>query len=213
MNAFPVVLIWTTNMPHFKWETQMGNECYCGNHYGIYGPSTQCTMTCEGKECGGFGANSVYRTFAVPNQPSMWISDARYCGCWMDGHSESLRVLQHYVGGGFTDQGCVRTCHKRGYNYAGIQEDGPGLGGACYCDSELRRRSRLATTCTCGDVFGNGGDPECTTSCNVDSPSHICWNDQNPCHWCGGQENGLFALNPWVPCHPGVETSPPLSLR
>ena len=41
---------------------QYGKECRCGNSYGSYGPSTNCTMTCSDGEtgCGGYYANSVY---------------------------------------------------------------------------------------------------------------------------------------------------------
>lgn len=179
----------------------MGNECFCSNNYGIYGESTECTMTCDGRPCGGFGANSVYRTYSTSTSSSMSMSDASYCGCWQDRDvSTPYRALGNYMGGGYTDQGCIRTCEHRGFALAGIQEDGPGLGGACYCDNELARGSTVMTTCTTGDVTGNGGDPQGLASCDVHSPSKICWNDANPCHWCGNLANGLFATNPGVVC-------------
>jgi alpha-L-fucosidase 2 len=43
--------------------TQNGNECRCGNDYGLYGSSSSCTVTCEDNDseiCGGSWANSIY---------------------------------------------------------------------------------------------------------------------------------------------------------
>ena len=47
-----------------------GSGCFCGDAYGKYGPSTNCTRVCgdpEGRTgnplaaCGGVGCNSIYR--------------------------------------------------------------------------------------------------------------------------------------------------------
>lgn len=41
-----------------------GQWCFCGNSYGRYGTSSNCTTSCAGdrtQKCGGYGANSVYR--------------------------------------------------------------------------------------------------------------------------------------------------------
>ncbi|NPV04172.1 MAG: hypothetical protein HPY67_05500 [Syntrophaceae bacterium] len=43
--------------------TQYGQQCFCGNTYGKYGPATNCDMKCAGNPaeiCGGNFANSVY---------------------------------------------------------------------------------------------------------------------------------------------------------
>lgn len=43
--------------------TQYGQQCFCGNTYGKYGPATNCDMKCAGNPaeiCGGSFANSVY---------------------------------------------------------------------------------------------------------------------------------------------------------
>ena len=43
--------------------TQYGQQCFCGNSYGKYGPATNCDMKCAGNSaemCGGNFANSVY---------------------------------------------------------------------------------------------------------------------------------------------------------
>ena len=45
---------------------QYSKECFCGNNYGIYGVATNCNYLCSGNEnliCGGFWANSIYRTY------------------------------------------------------------------------------------------------------------------------------------------------------
>ena len=45
--------------------TQAANQCFCGDTYGSYGPSTSCNLACGGnasETCGGYYANSVYRT-------------------------------------------------------------------------------------------------------------------------------------------------------
>ncbi len=44
--------------------TQYGSHCFCGNSYGKYGVSNDCTEPCAGNRgqiCGGWWANSVYR--------------------------------------------------------------------------------------------------------------------------------------------------------
>jgi hypothetical protein len=44
---------------------QDGNQCYCGNSYGAFGPSKACSSPCPGNDaeiCGGPYANSIYRT-------------------------------------------------------------------------------------------------------------------------------------------------------
>lgn len=44
---------------------QYGESCLCGNAYGKYGPATNCDYACTGDPaaiCGGYSANSVYRT-------------------------------------------------------------------------------------------------------------------------------------------------------
>ncbi len=50
----------------FKYASvQYSSQCFCGNSYGKYGPANNCDMKCSGdpsKICGGFWANSVYRT-------------------------------------------------------------------------------------------------------------------------------------------------------
>ncbi|HQL89204.1 MAG TPA: WSC domain-containing protein [Syntrophales bacterium] len=43
--------------------TQYGQQCFCGNSYGKYGPANNCNMKCAGnaaETCGGTWANSVY---------------------------------------------------------------------------------------------------------------------------------------------------------
>ena len=44
---------------------QYGESCLCGNSYGRYGPADNCNYPCSGDAasiCGGYNANSVYRT-------------------------------------------------------------------------------------------------------------------------------------------------------
>lgn len=44
---------------------QDSTQCFCGNSYGAYGPSSSCSVTCPGSSvetCGGSWANSVYAT-------------------------------------------------------------------------------------------------------------------------------------------------------
>jgi hypothetical protein len=44
--------------------TQIGYQCFCGNHYGGKGKADNCNVPCAGKhdeKCGGWWANSVYR--------------------------------------------------------------------------------------------------------------------------------------------------------
>ena len=44
--------------------TENGNQCFCGNAFGKYGASTDCTKPCVGRPdetCGGFWAHSVYQ--------------------------------------------------------------------------------------------------------------------------------------------------------
>jgi len=44
---------------------QWSIQCFCGNEYGKYGTADNCSMRCSGNPnqiCGGFWANSVYRT-------------------------------------------------------------------------------------------------------------------------------------------------------
>jgi hypothetical protein len=44
---------------------QAANQCFCGDTYGNYGPATNCNLACGGnasETCGGYYANSVYRT-------------------------------------------------------------------------------------------------------------------------------------------------------
>jgi hypothetical protein len=46
---------------------QAGGQCFCGETYGGYGPSNNCTSPCTGaasEVCGGGYANSVYRTWS-----------------------------------------------------------------------------------------------------------------------------------------------------
>lgn len=43
--------------------TQFGQQCFCGNSYGKYGPAKNCDTKCTGNAaeiCGGTWANSVY---------------------------------------------------------------------------------------------------------------------------------------------------------
>ncbi|WP_456324772.1 PAN domain-containing protein [Desulfonauticus submarinus] len=51
---------------NFKYASvQYSTQCFCGNSYGKYGPANNCNMKCSGdsdKICGGFWANSVYKT-------------------------------------------------------------------------------------------------------------------------------------------------------
>ena len=46
---------------------QYADQCFCGNSYGKYGPSTSCDMQCTGDQrpdtfCGGSWANTVIAT-------------------------------------------------------------------------------------------------------------------------------------------------------
>lgn len=47
-----------------------GSGCFCGQAYGKYGSSTNCTMPCAGnldEVCGGPGANSIYKSTSEQN--------------------------------------------------------------------------------------------------------------------------------------------------
>jgi len=54
---------------NFKYASvQYSTQCFCGNSYGKYGPANNCNMKCSGdptKICGGFWANSVYKTYSA----------------------------------------------------------------------------------------------------------------------------------------------------
>ena len=52
---------------------QDGADCFCGNSFGRYGPSSKCSRPCPGapqETCGGLQANTIYDTkITVPGPP------------------------------------------------------------------------------------------------------------------------------------------------
>ncbi len=45
----------------------MGQECHCGDLYGLYGSAENCDVPCtggaKGEICGGLYANSIYQVY------------------------------------------------------------------------------------------------------------------------------------------------------
>ena len=66
------------NVQGFKYAgLQDGNQCFCGNSFGSYGVSNECSSTCSGDPtslCGGSWANSVYAT----GGPGIALTTATY---------------------------------------------------------------------------------------------------------------------------------------
>ena len=46
---------------------QYGQECHCGDFFGLYGEADNCDMPCaggvDGEVCGGLYANSIYQVY------------------------------------------------------------------------------------------------------------------------------------------------------
>ena len=104
--------------------TQNGNECYCGNGYGGYGPTDGCNTACTGapsQTCGGPYANSVYVAIGSAPPPPVYV------GCYGDGTPRDLPEMEYSNSFGTTET-CVAACTYHGYLFAGAQ-----YGGQCFC--------------------------------------------------------------------------------
>jgi hypothetical protein len=58
-------MAWCAGQGYEYAGVQYGSQCFCGDSFGTYGPSSACTMPCSGNSnetCGGVWANSVYKT-------------------------------------------------------------------------------------------------------------------------------------------------------
>ncbi|CAH1779946.1 unnamed protein product [Owenia fusiformis] len=69
---------------------QNGKNCYCGNSYGRYGPSTKCNKKCPGEpeaNCGGVNVNFVYGT-------GISSEDERCMPGWVDYEDTCYSVMQ-----------------------------------------------------------------------------------------------------------------------
>jgi hypothetical protein len=59
--------------------TQYSRQCFCGDSYGAYGPSSSCLDLCTGDQeeiCGGVAANNIYRTSVTNAGKDAGPSDA-----------------------------------------------------------------------------------------------------------------------------------------
>jgi hypothetical protein len=81
---------------------QYGHQCFCGNGYGTYGTSTNCSMLCAGNAaeiCGGNWANSIYPASATPAPPpatstctpTSCAAQGKNCGSLSDGCGGTLQ--------------------------------------------------------------------------------------------------------------------------
>jgi hypothetical protein len=121
--------------------TEDGNSCFCGNSYGRYGTSKNCTVPCSGNStetCGGGWANSVFATGA---------SGHVAFGCFADRADRDLPYLAG-TSNTMTNESCVASCVKTGYKYAGVQ---------------------AGIYCFCGNAYGRYGTSSCAAPCPGDA--------------------------------------------
>nr|XP_036576515.1 CFEM domain-containing protein [Colletotrichum truncatum]KAF6783272.1 CFEM domain-containing protein [Colletotrichum truncatum] len=120
-----------------------GEECWCGNEVSspeinVPVAENDCNKPCTGdggQTCGAGSRIYMYK-YIVPSVP--WIS----LGCYGEGNPRILRYDVQVPGSSATNntrQGCVDTCDRAGYVYAGVQ-----FGAECYCDNIIHEPGKLA---------------------------------------------------------------------
>jgi len=143
---------------------EYGGECYCDN---VLNPGSSissqgdaaCSMTCNNNPntyCGGRGVFQLYNSKSTITYPSIpqSVNNWSYAGCYTD--NLSPRSMQPQVStSNQTVEGCVASCTKSGYAYAGVE-----WGGECFCSSTLPTSSKLA-------------DSSCNKNCN-DNAAEYC---------------------------------------
>lgn len=114
---------------------QAGNQCFCGNSYGRYGPSNACTLKClgnQGQNCGGDYANDVYsvsgRVVSNEDRKAPWTGVSRYVGCFKDAPERDLVRETYTITNEMTVDMCAARCRQSGFAYAGLQ-----AGNQCFC--------------------------------------------------------------------------------
>ncbi|CAF0860533.1 unnamed protein product [Didymodactylos carnosus] len=120
---------------------QFGNECRCGQTYGLYGEVSdgECDYQCTSEEitakCGGDNRNSVYNVeITTPSDPE---SDndclnniVGYQGCFEENALEGMLGVVNNIGA------CITMCSDS--IYAGILN-----GSLCYCGMNIRQSTNL----------------------------------------------------------------------
>jgi hypothetical protein len=141
------------------------NQCFCGNSYGKYGPSTGCNEACTGdstQNCGGGWANAVYRAGPI--------------GCFADQNTRDLNGPSE-TSSSVTAEQCVSWCGSQGYAYAGAQD-----GNQCFCGNSFGAYGS-STGCNdscAGDNTQNCGGSWANSVYRTASPIYVgCFGD-NP---------------------------------
>lgn len=129
-------------------SAQFGSSCFCGNDYGRYGTSNNCTMTCGGDSeqlCGGEWANTVFELRAS-------------LGCFADTTDRDLDGLW-FSDANMTPNVCISRCESEGFAYAGVQ-----FATNCFCGNTYSRfgaSNQCTSSCpgnpaeTCGGPWAN----------------------------------------------------------
>lgn len=105
---------------------QFGQECFCGNSYGLYGAVviSECNKACivnpSETGCGNAGRNSVYWSGAPIIAAVPDLEENLYCGCTRDITTQrDLEVMAPYSNLG--QKACIHYCRTKGYST--YQED------------------------------------------------------------------------------------------
>eukprot|EP01060_Flectonema_neradi_P041556 TRINITY_DN98_c0_g1_i4.p1 TRINITY_DN98_c0_g1~~TRINITY_DN98_c0_g1_i4.p1 ORF type:complete len:469 (+),score=99.64 TRINITY_DN98_c0_g1_i4:261-1667(+) len=123
---------------------QESTWCHCGNDYGKYGNSTNCTLLCAGNSleiCGGPWANSIYKMTdsdvtpppgpptAVPPTPpptpvptsSKFVDQYQYMGCFLDPQKTVMHEKVQKEGI-MTIEWCLDYCvTQKSYDYFAVE--------------------------------------------------------------------------------------------
>jgi hypothetical protein len=132
---------------------EAGKECWCGSFMGneMASNTNDCNMACSGassETCGGISRINVYQavtstttyiptpynpTIKSTTMPTPTSSPVNWqaVGCYAENNLRILRNKATVAGGenNNTRQGCIDTCDKAGYFYAGVQ-----FARECWCD-------------------------------------------------------------------------------